>query len=56
MELDGSSVLIAANNEIFPSFIKIICSTISPSYIKNSFFLEIIGIKLFKTSAIKTEL
>jgi len=22
MELDGSSVLIAANNEIFPSFIK----------------------------------
>ena len=35
---------------------KMISSRISPSYIKNSFFLATLGIKLFKTSAINTEL
>ena len=49
-------MLTAALKANFPSFMKIISSSISPSYIKNSFFLEIEGIKLLKTSAIKTEL
>ena len=46
----------AAFKDIVPSFIKYISSRISPSNAKNSFFLETLGIKLFKTSAIKTEL
>jgi len=37
-EIKGSSVLIAALKEILPSFIKMISSTSSPSYIKKSFF------------------
>ena len=55
-DIEGSSILIAALKESLPSFIKIISSTNSPSYIKNSSFLEILGIKLFRVSAIKTEL
>ena len=52
----GFSVFNAAFKEIVPSLIKYISSRISPSYAKNSFFLETLGIKVFKTSAIKTEL
>ena len=56
IDIIGSSKLIAAFNEILPSFIKITSSISSPSYTKNSFFLDITGIKLFNTCAINSEL